>query len=120
MGRIAAQAKGQTGSVWCPLGELCDGGAFVSGLKSEDPVKVCKDRSGGSQAFQYLGVLHHPLVNCMHLCCFVSFSPTCHLDDGDEVACDQCDPGYTGVWCERYSFTQPVSENIDSEFCVCF
>lgn len=23
-------------------------------------MKVCKDRRGGSQAFQYLGVLHHP------------------------------------------------------------
>ena len=79
-------------------------------------MKVCKDRRGGSQAFQYLGALHHPLEKCIHLCRFVSFSPTCHLDDGDEVVCDQCAPGYTGDWCERYSFTQPVSKNVYNVF----
>ncbi|XP_038603188.1 laminin subunit alpha-1 [Tachyglossus aculeatus] len=30
-----------------------------------------------------------------------NFSPTCHLEDGDELICDQCSPGYTGPWCER-------------------
>ncbi|XP_047649706.1 laminin subunit alpha-1 isoform X2 [Phacochoerus africanus] len=30
-----------------------------------------------------------------------NFSPTCHLDEGDEVVCDQCAPGYAGDWCER-------------------
>ncbi|XP_032149235.1 laminin subunit alpha-1 [Sapajus apella] len=30
-----------------------------------------------------------------------NFSPTCHLNDGDEVVCDQCAPGYSGAWCER-------------------
>ncbi|XP_012413663.1 laminin subunit alpha-1 [Trichechus manatus latirostris] len=29
------------------------------------------------------------------------FSPTCRVDDRDEVLCDQCAPGYTGAWCER-------------------
>ncbi|KAM9633189.1 laminin subunit alpha-1 [Trichechus inunguis] len=30
-----------------------------------------------------------------------NFSPTCRVDDRDEVLCDQCAPGYTGAWCER-------------------
>uniref|UniRef100_A0A2K5DHR9 Laminin subunit alpha-1 n=1 Tax=Aotus nancymaae TaxID=37293 RepID=A0A2K5DHR9_AOTNA len=30
-----------------------------------------------------------------------NFSPTCHLNDGNEVVCDQCAPGYSGAWCER-------------------
>lgn len=31
-----------------------------------------------------------------------SFSPTCHLDNGGEVICDKCLPGYAGTKCERY------------------
>ncbi|XP_029446888.1 laminin subunit alpha-1 [Rhinatrema bivittatum] len=30
-----------------------------------------------------------------------NFSPTCHLDKGGEVICDQCPLGYTGSRCER-------------------
>uniref|UniRef100_A0A670YJF6 Laminin subunit alpha-1 n=1 Tax=Pseudonaja textilis TaxID=8673 RepID=A0A670YJF6_PSETE len=30
-----------------------------------------------------------------------NFSPTCHLDNRDEVVCDKCAPGYAGVRCER-------------------
>nr|XP_023418495.1 laminin subunit alpha-1 [Cavia porcellus] len=30
-----------------------------------------------------------------------NFSPTCHLDEEEDVVCDQCAPGYAGTWCER-------------------
>ncbi|XP_033010826.1 laminin subunit alpha-1 [Lacerta agilis] len=30
-----------------------------------------------------------------------NFSPTCHLDNGGEVICDKCPPGYAGAKCER-------------------
>lgn len=33
---------------------------------------------------------------------FNSFSPTCHLSNGGELLCDQCQPGYTGPRCDRY------------------
>ncbi|KAK2856042.1 hypothetical protein Q5P01_004777 [Channa striata] len=32
-----------------------------------------------------------------------SFSPTCHLSEGGELLCDQCQPGYTGPQCDRCS-----------------
>ncbi|XP_010636969.1 laminin subunit alpha-1 isoform X1 [Fukomys damarensis] len=30
-----------------------------------------------------------------------NFSPICHLDEEEDVVCDQCAPGYAGTWCER-------------------
>ncbi|XP_021120891.1 laminin subunit alpha-1 isoform X2 [Heterocephalus glaber] len=30
-----------------------------------------------------------------------NFSPTCHLDEEEDMVCDQCGPGYAGTWCER-------------------
>lgn len=50
--------------------------------------------------------------------CFDSFSPTCHLTDGEEVVCDQCAPGYSGAWCERYfvALQPPVFQSSLNDF----
>ncbi|XP_036620494.1 laminin subunit alpha-1 [Trichosurus vulpecula] len=47
-----------------------------------------------------------------------NFSPTCHLDDGDEVICDQCRPGYTGMWCERCADGYYGNPTVPGESCV--
>ncbi|XP_013373113.1 PREDICTED: laminin subunit alpha-1 [Chinchilla lanigera] len=30
-----------------------------------------------------------------------NFSPTCRLDEEEDLVCEQCAPGYAGTWCER-------------------
>ncbi|KAL1287376.1 LAMA1 [Ovibos moschatus] len=47
-----------------------------------------------------------------------NFSPTCHLDDGDEVVCDQCAPGYTGDWCERCADGYYGNPTVPGDSCV--
>lgn len=85
-----------------PIGLTVRPGALGSGLKTEDSKFV---RTGVVEIkhLNYLETLHNPLENGVHFSCFDSFSPTCHLDDGDEVVCDQCARGYSGTWCERYT-----------------
>ncbi|XP_006868776.1 PREDICTED: laminin subunit alpha-1 [Chrysochloris asiatica] len=47
-----------------------------------------------------------------------NFSPTCHIDDGDEVRCDHCAPGYTGAWCERCADGYYGNPTVPGESCV--
>ncbi|XP_039701762.1 laminin subunit alpha-1 isoform X1 [Pteropus medius] len=47
-----------------------------------------------------------------------NFSPTCHLDDGDEVVCDQCTLGYSGTWCERCADGYYGNPTVPGESCV--
>nr|XP_023503193.1 laminin subunit alpha-1 isoform X3 [Equus caballus] len=47
-----------------------------------------------------------------------NFSPTCHLDDGDKVVCDQCAPGYSGAWCERCADGYYGNPTVPGESCV--
>ncbi|XP_006761995.1 PREDICTED: laminin subunit alpha-1 [Myotis davidii] len=47
-----------------------------------------------------------------------NFSPTCHLDDGDEVVCDQCARGYSGTWCERCADGYYGNPTVPGESCV--
>ncbi|DAA15893.1 TPA: laminin, alpha 1-like [Bos taurus] len=47
-----------------------------------------------------------------------NFSPTCHLDDGDEVVCDQCAPGYMGDWCERCADGYYGNPTVPGDSCV--
>ncbi|KAM7125254.1 laminin subunit alpha-1 isoform 2-T3 [Molossus nigricans] len=47
-----------------------------------------------------------------------NFSPTCHLDDGDEVTCDQCALGYSGTWCERCADGYYGNPTVPGESCV--
>ncbi|XP_066103211.1 laminin subunit alpha-1 [Saccopteryx bilineata] len=47
-----------------------------------------------------------------------NFSPTCHLDDGDEVVCDQCAQGYSGTWCERCADGYYGNPTVPGESCV--
>ncbi|XP_012581228.1 PREDICTED: laminin subunit alpha-1 [Condylura cristata] len=47
-----------------------------------------------------------------------NFSPTCHLDDGEEMVCDQCAPGYTGAWCERCADGYYGNPTVPGESCV--
>ncbi|XP_032166436.1 laminin subunit alpha-1 [Mustela erminea] len=47
-----------------------------------------------------------------------NFSPTCHLENGDEVVCDQCAPGYSGAWCERCADGYYGNPTVPGESCV--
>ncbi|XP_024619438.1 laminin subunit alpha-1 [Neophocaena asiaeorientalis asiaeorientalis] len=47
-----------------------------------------------------------------------NFSPTCHLDGGDEVFCDQCAPGYAGDWCERCADGYFGNPTVPGDSCV--
>ncbi|XP_031295017.2 laminin subunit alpha-1 isoform X1 [Camelus dromedarius] len=47
-----------------------------------------------------------------------NFSPTCHLDDRDEVVCDQCAPGYMGDWCERCADGYYGNPTVPGDSCV--
>ncbi|XDC67068.1 hypothetical protein R6Z07M_018250 [Ovis aries] len=47
-----------------------------------------------------------------------NFSPTCHLDDGDEVVCDQCASGHTGDWCERCADGYYGNPTVPGDSCV--
>ncbi|KAB0405420.1 hypothetical protein E2I00_018925, partial [Balaenoptera physalus] len=47
-----------------------------------------------------------------------NFSPTCHLNDGDEVFCDQCAPGYAGDWCERCADGYYGNPTVPGDSCV--
>lgn len=57
-----------------------------------------------------------------------SFSPTCHLDNGGKVICDQCPPGYAGDKCERYGNQKNGNNHKDFDSqtdqirigCVCY
>nr|XP_035961897.1 laminin subunit alpha-1 isoform X1 [Halichoerus grypus] len=61
--------------------------------------------------------------DCQQCACPLStasnnFSPTCHLEDGDEVVCDQCAPGYSGAWCERCADGYYGNPTVPGESCV--
>ncbi|XP_045637894.1 laminin subunit alpha-1 isoform X1 [Ursus americanus] len=61
--------------------------------------------------------------DCQRCACPLStasnnFSPTCHLEDGDEVVCDQCAPGYSGAWCERCADGYYGNPTVPGESCV--
>ncbi|XP_058412658.1 laminin subunit alpha-1 isoform X1 [Diceros bicornis minor] len=47
-----------------------------------------------------------------------NFSPTCRLNDGDEVVCDQCAMGYSGAWCERCTDGYYGNPTVPGESCV--
>uniref|UniRef100_A0A8C9AUH6 Laminin subunit alpha-2 n=1 Tax=Prolemur simus TaxID=1328070 RepID=A0A8C9AUH6_PROSS len=47
-----------------------------------------------------------------------NFSPTCHLDEGDEVVCDQCAAGHSGAWCERCADGYYGNPTVPGESCV--
>nr|XP_036864248.1 laminin subunit alpha-1 isoform X1 [Manis javanica] len=47
-----------------------------------------------------------------------NFSPTCHLDNGDEVVCDQCALGYSGTWCERCADGYYGNPTVPGESCT--
>ncbi|XP_039520340.1 laminin subunit alpha-2-like, partial [Pimephales promelas] len=51
-----------------------------------------------------------------------NFSPTCHVDGGGEVICDQCRPGYAGARCDRCAngyFGRPDVPGGSCQPCVC-
>ncbi|KAM5218754.1 laminin subunit alpha-1 isoform 1-T1 [Hipposideros larvatus] len=59
---------------------------------------------------------------CPHSSASNNFSPTCHLDDGDEVVCDQCALGYSGTWCERCAdgyYGNPTVPGESCDLCNC-
>ncbi|XP_077756139.1 laminin subunit alpha-1 [Canis aureus] len=61
--------------------------------------------------------------DCQRCACPLStasnnFSPTCHLEAGDEVVCDQCAPGYSGSWCERCADGYYGNPTVPGESCV--
>ncbi|KAM6217502.1 laminin subunit alpha-1 [Rhynchocyon petersi] len=47
-----------------------------------------------------------------------NFSPTCHLDEGAEMRCDQCAPGYTGAWCERCADGYYGNPTVPGDSCI--
>ncbi|XP_044280734.1 laminin subunit alpha-2 isoform X5 [Varanus komodoensis] len=51
-----------------------------------------------------------------------NFSPTCHLDQSHGFICDQCQPGYAGLRCERCAegyFGQPLIPGGSCQPCQC-
>ncbi|XP_076992059.1 laminin subunit alpha-1 isoform X2 [Tamandua tetradactyla] len=47
-----------------------------------------------------------------------NFSPTCHLDDRDDVVCDACAVGYSGTWCERCADGYYGNPTVPGESCA--
>ncbi|XP_058133366.1 laminin subunit alpha-1 isoform X2 [Dasypus novemcinctus] len=47
-----------------------------------------------------------------------NFSPTCHLDNENDLICDQCAVGYAGTWCERCTDGYYGSPTVPGESCV--
>ncbi|XP_036274949.1 laminin subunit alpha-1 [Pipistrellus kuhlii] len=89
---------------------------------------VCKHSTTGDHCEQCLpGFYGRPTRgtagDCQPCACPLTsasnnFSPTCHLDDGDEVVCDQCAPGYSGTWCERCADGYYGNPTVPGESCV--
>uniref|UniRef100_A0AAY4DW82 Basement membrane-specific heparan sulfate proteoglycan core protein n=1 Tax=Denticeps clupeoides TaxID=299321 RepID=A0AAY4DW82_9TELE len=51
-----------------------------------------------------------------------NFSPTCHVDSGGQLVCDQCQVGYAGPRCDRCSngyFGQPSAPGGSCQPCKC-
>ncbi|XP_061609364.1 laminin subunit alpha-2 isoform X6 [Phyllopteryx taeniolatus] len=92
----------------------------------------CSHRTTGPhcdtcQRGYYGDATHGSATDCQPCACPLNlasnnFSPTCHLGEGGELLCDQCQPGYTGPRCDRCSngyYGQPTVPGGSCQPCNC-
>ncbi|XP_044514002.1 laminin subunit alpha-1 [Gracilinanus agilis] len=88
----------------------------------------CKDNTTGDNCDQCLpGFYGNPSQgtpkDCQPCKCPLSsssnnFSPTCSLNNENEVICDKCQMGYTGNQCERCADGYYGNPTVSGEFCI--
>ncbi|XP_061560845.1 laminin subunit alpha-2 isoform X3 [Phycodurus eques] len=92
----------------------------------------CSHRTTGPhcdtcQRGYYGDATHGSATDCQPCACPLNlasnnFSPTCHLGEGGELLCDQCQPGHTGPRCDRCSngyYGQPTVPGFSCQPCNC-